>query len=98
MADLNVVAVLTAKEGHRDQVLAALAALVEPTRAEPGCLSYQLFESQADTNTFITVELWRSQADLDQHLASPHLKVATDAAGEALAASPAIHPLTPAGP
>jgi quinol monooxygenase YgiN len=95
MPDLNVVAVLTAKEGQRDRLQEALASLVEPTRAEPGCVSYHLFESQLDENAFITVEVWRSQDDLDQHMASPHIKEVLATAGDALDGAPAIHPLTP---
>ena len=55
MADLQVVAVITAKSGSEQLVGDALNALVEPTRAEPGCLSYHLFESAADPTAFITV-------------------------------------------
>jgi quinol monooxygenase YgiN len=95
MSDLNVVAVITAKPGQEATVRQALTDLVEPTRAEEGCLSYSLFESQADSTVFITVELWRSQADLEAHTKSPHLAAALSAAGDALGATPAIHPLTP---
>jgi quinol monooxygenase YgiN len=42
MADLPVVAVITAKAGSEQQVQQALTALVEPTRSEPGCVSYYL--------------------------------------------------------
>ncbi len=98
MPDLNVVAVITAKEGQRKRLQAALESLVEPTRAEPGCVSYHLFESTADANAFVTIEVWRSQDDLDQHLVSPHLKQVLESAGDALATAPAIHPLTPTGP
>lgn len=44
---VNVVAVITAKPGSEDAVRAALEALVAPTRAEAGCLSYDLSESVA---------------------------------------------------
>lgn len=97
MADLPVVAVITAKPGSEKQVEEALNALIEPTRAEPGCVSYNLFVSAADPATFITVETWRSQADLDAHLQSAHVQGALGAAGEHLAQAPGIHPLSPAG-
>jgi quinol monooxygenase YgiN len=95
VSDLNVVAVITAKPGQEATVRDALDALVAPTRAEEGCLSYELFESQADPTTFITIELWRSQDDLDAHTKSPHLAAALESAGGALGAAPAIHPLAP---
>lgn len=94
MADLHVVGVLTAKPGSEQIVRSALNALVEPTRAEPGCVSYDLYASDAAFGTYITVELWRSQHELDAHLQTPHVQKALGTAGEHLAAPPAIHPLT----
>ena len=95
MPDLDVVAVITAKPGQEGIVRRALEALVEPTRSEDGCIGYALFESQADPQAFITIEKWRSQHDLDEHVKSPHLAAAMTAAGEALAGAPSINPLTP---
>jgi len=95
MADMPVVAVITAKPGSEKLVGEALSALIEPTRAEAGCVSYDLFVSAADPATFITMETWRSQADLDAHLQTPHVQGALGAAGEHLAQAPAIHPLSP---
>ncbi len=95
MADLNVVALLKAKPGSEAQVQAALAALVAPTLAEAGCIAYELFESKAEPGTFITVEKWASQADLDAHLGTTHVQAALGAAGEHLDGTPAVHPLTP---
>jgi quinol monooxygenase YgiN len=97
MSDLNVVAVLKAKPGSEDTVGRALGALVVPTRAEEGCISYELFRSAADPTTFITIERWRSQDDLDAHMQTPHIAQALEAAGDALDGAPAIHPLQPAG-
>lgn len=93
MPDLNVVAVITAQPGSADQVRVALQALVEPTRAEPGCVKYELFGSGIDPDVFITVEEWRSSADLEAHLQTDHVQTALARAGELLAAPPAIHPL-----
>lgn len=95
MANLQVIAVITAKPGSEKVVGDALSALVEPTRSEAGCSSYQLFVSAVDPATFITVETWSSQDDLDAHLRGPHVQQALSAAGEHLAQAPAIHPLIP---
>jgi quinol monooxygenase YgiN len=95
MPDLNVVAVLTAKPGSEDVLERALSSLVEPTLAEPGCLSYELFHSAVDASTYVTIERWSSQADLDAHMQTPHIQAALSAAGDAFAAPPAIHPLVP---
>ncbi|MEH3052711.1 MAG: putative quinol monooxygenase [Patulibacter minatonensis] len=95
MAELHVVALITAKPGSEDLVAGALAGLASATREEEGCLAYDLSRSQADPTVFVTVERWRAQADLDAHLQTAHLAEALAAAGEHLAAPPAIHPLAP---
>ena len=95
MPDLSVVAFLVARSGQEDVLRAALTALVPPTREEEGCLSYELSESAAAPGTFVTVERWRAQADLDAHLQTPHVQQALASAGEALASPPGIHPLVP---
>lgn len=95
MADLTVVAVLVAQPGKEDVVREALVALVPPTLEEPGCLSYSLSESTAAPGTFITIESWRAQADLEAHMQTPHVQQAFRAAGDALAGAPGIHPLVP---
>ena len=92
---VSVVAVITAKPGSEDAVRAALEALVEPTRAEAGCRSYDLSESVAAPGTFVTVEEWSDPSDLDQHLATEHVQSALATVGDHLAEPPAIHPLKP---
>jgi quinol monooxygenase YgiN len=93
MPALPVVAVLVAQPGKEAQVRTALAALVEPTRAEEGCLAYDLYESGSAPGTFVTIESWREAADLQTHLATPHVQQALAASGELLTTAPAVHPL-----
>ncbi len=95
MSNLKVVAVLKAQPGSEDVLKDALNSLVEPTRAEEGNVSYHLFASNVDPATFITIEEWRSQDDLDAHMKTPHITSALAAAGSAFATAPEIHPLTP---
>jgi quinol monooxygenase YgiN len=96
MADLQVAAVITAKAGSERLVGDVLRALVEPIRSEQGCIAYDLFTSAADPATFVAIETWRSQDDLDAHMKSPRLQQAFEAAGDHLAQAPAIHPLSKA--
>jgi quinol monooxygenase YgiN len=95
MADLQVVAVLKSKAGSAEVVGDALATLVAPTLAEAGCVSYELFESVVAPGTFITIETWKSQEDLDAHMQTPRIAAALGAAGEHLDGVPEIHPLRP---
>ncbi len=92
---VSVVAVITAKPGSEHTVREAMQGLVAPTRAEEGCLSYDLSESASAPGTFVTVEAWSDPSDLDTHLASEHIQGALSVLGSELAAAPAIHALTP---
>ena len=94
MTVLNTVALITAKPGSEGAVRDALTELRGHTRAEAGCVRYDLFESAATPGTFVTVEEWSDQAALDGHLASDHIATALRVTADALAAAPAIHPLT----
>jgi quinol monooxygenase YgiN len=95
MTNLEVVAILTAKPGSEKLVRETLSALIEPTRVEKGCISYQVFVSAVDPATFITVETWNSQEEFDAHLQTPYVQHAFETAGDHLTQAPAIHPLSP---
>jgi len=64
---------------HRSQISlssalgAALAALVEPTRLEAGCLNYDLHRSIDDADVWFVYENWRSSEGFDAHMLSEHL-------------------------
>jgi quinol monooxygenase YgiN len=73
MAHVTIIGTVTAKADTRDELLGLLAAQVAPTRAEPGCLNYDFHVDAADPCCFVFYENWRTQADLDAHLAMPHL-------------------------
>lgn len=92
---IAVVAVITAKPGSEDVVREAMTGLVAPTRAEEGCLVYDLSESLAAPGTFVTVEEWVGQSDLDAHMETAHIRSALAVLGSELATAPAIHPLAP---
>ena len=69
-----LVAELQAKTGQEQAVKQALVAMVEPTRKEEGCLCYNLHESKDDKTQFMFYEQWASQAALDAHAKTPHMK------------------------
>jgi quinol monooxygenase YgiN len=69
-----VVAVAKVKDGTAAHFEKAAEALIPPTRNEAGNHRFEFTESQSDPNEFVFVEHWRSQADIDLHFASPHLK------------------------
>ena len=48
-------------------------ALFAPTRAEPGCLRYDLYQSPTKKNEFMRLEVWRDSAALEAHKQTPHI-------------------------
>lgn len=73
--------------------------LLEPSNAEPGCISYAMYKGISEPNTFFFFEEWQDEAAFEQHLISPHvtaaLKVISEQAiadGEPVIARYAIEP------
>ncbi len=85
MAHVTIIGTVTARPETRGELLALLAAQVAPTRAEPGCLNYDFHVDAADPCCFVFYENWQSQADLDAHLAMPHLEPLFSQLGRLLA-------------
>jgi quinol monooxygenase YgiN len=73
-APLTLIARLRGKPGQESRLLQELQRLVATTRAEPGCIAYDLHQSQADPALFMFYEVWKGQADLDAHFQTPHMK------------------------
>ena len=69
---IYLVATLTIKPGSLPDFIDAAKACIAATRQEPGCISYDLHQSQTDENTLVFVERWESQEDLDGHFKAPH--------------------------
>ncbi len=69
-----VIAYWTAKEGEEDAVAAALTALTEPSRAEPGNLAYVVHRDPADPRRFVIYERYVDAAAFEAHGASEHFK------------------------
>lgn len=70
---LTVIAYMKAAPGKEDELRAALEALIEPTSKEQGYVNYDLHQAEDDPGKFFFYENWESGADLDAHLAAPHL-------------------------
>ena len=64
-------ATVKALPGQEAAVRQALLELVAPSRSEPGCLCYNLHESEDETGLFIFYEQWASQAAFDAHVQPP---------------------------
>lgn len=71
---LTNLAFFRAKQGQTKSLGKALNDLVDPTRQEAGCISYDLHQSSQDADSWFVYENWRSLADLDAHMQTAHIK------------------------
>ena len=91
---LRVIARARAKAEHVAQVREILSSLVEPTRCESGCLSYELLQNSSDPTDFVFVEKWASAAAKHAHFATPHVSIALQRLMGLLADEPQIYRYT----
>lgn len=99
---IHVIAILTAKPGQRDKVLAAFRANMPAVHAEDGCIEYVPvvdadgvgpFQTRLGPDAFMVVEKWASLDALKAHAAAPHMQ-AYGAKVKDLLAGRVIHVLT----
>lgn len=101
---IHVIAIITAKPGQRDSILAAFRANMPAVHAEKGCIEYApvadtpgmgKMQTPIGADAFMVVEKWATAADLAAHAASPHM-AAYGAKTKDLVAARVIHILSPA--
>ncbi|MEX0583438.1 MAG: putative quinol monooxygenase [Sneathiella sp.] len=104
MSDVNVIAIITAKAGKRDEVLTAFKANTPAVHAEKGCIEYNAvvdmdgvggFQAKLGDDSFAVIEKWESMDALMAHAKSDHMK-AYGTKTKDLLESRVIHVLTPA--
>lgn len=64
----------TAREGEEERVLAAIRKMIEPSRAEPGCLYYQPSRDPEDPRAFFFYELYEDADAYKAHGESEHFQ------------------------
>lgn len=70
---VHVVAHIEAAPGNEDLVNEVLHSYLAPTRAEQGCIRYDLFRDTANPAKFTFIEEWETLEDLQLHAKSEHL-------------------------
>jgi quinol monooxygenase YgiN len=99
---IHVVAIITAKPGNRDAILAAFRANIPAVHAEAGCIEYGPaidaegvgpFQTKFGPDTFLVIEKWESLDHLKAHAASPHM-AAYGAKTKDLIATRTVHVLS----
>jgi quinol monooxygenase YgiN len=87
---LRVIAHVRAKTEHVAQVREILSLLVDPTRRESGCVSYELLQNSSDPGDFVFVEKWATPAAEQAHFETPHVLTALQQLSGLLATEPEI--------
>ena len=64
---VTVTAIVKVKPGLEEQARQVLLNAVAPTRAEPGCLNYDLHQSASDPTEFLFHENWASGDAFKSH-------------------------------
>jgi len=61
-----------AKVGHEAEVTAILSKLTGESRKEAGCVTYQVHRHKTEPRRFFIYELYKDDAALEAHRATPH--------------------------
>jgi quinol monooxygenase YgiN len=73
MAQLTIIAYARARQDKLDALGERLLALVEPSRREPGCINYDVHQSNDDPAVWCVYENWCSPDDLTAHFETSHM-------------------------
>lgn len=60
--------------GKEAELKEHLLSLTGPTRAEPGCIRYDLYQSPSRKHEFLRFEVWASREALEAHKQTPPLR------------------------
>jgi len=74
MAKLTIVANITAKADKIDLVKTELKKLIPMTRAEDGCMNYDLHQDNGNHAHFLFYESWESRELWQAHMGNQHLQ------------------------
>lgn len=73
--EIVLIARLKVKKGAEEEAKQAALAIVEPSRAEDGCINYDMHQVIDDPTIFVWHETWANKTTLEAHGNSEHFKV-----------------------
>ena len=59
---------------QKQQFLNEISELIQASKQEEGCLSYQLYQAITDENNFVMVEKWENPQAIELHNTMSHLQ------------------------
>ena len=66
---------MSVSAGNRAALLENLLLLAEASRAEPGCIVYEIYENSRDSSRILIFETWRDAASLEAHQQTEHFRL-----------------------
>lgn len=65
-----VILKMVVRPEKREDLIETIRGILEPTRVEKGCLDYHLYQDFEDANSFVVLEQWATQQDLERFVRS----------------------------
>lgn len=84
-------AIFEIKETEREHFLQDINQLIESSRQETGCISYELFEATATENKFVMVETWADERAMELHNQNPVFQAFFQNVPNYVSAKPVVH-------
>ena len=75
MSTIVLIVEITFDPRDRDRMMEILRPMEAASRAEPGCLRYQVYEAMFEPGRVLVHEHWASGEALAEHERQPHLRV-----------------------
>lgn len=69
---IKIIAKSIIKDNEVEKAISLYGELVDKTRLEDGCISYELYKDLNNENTLYIIEKWESQEHLDAHKKTEH--------------------------
>jgi len=73
MTTLTIIATIVCKKEKIEFIKSEMLKLIDKTRAEEGCINYDLHQDNSNPAHFVFHENWESEALLEKHLESQHI-------------------------
>jgi quinol monooxygenase YgiN len=78
---ITIIARCSARAGRAEELVQLAGNLVDSSRKEEGNVSYDFYADAADPAKFTFIEVWKDQAAVDFHNATPHFQGFVEKAG-----------------
>jgi quinol monooxygenase YgiN len=93
--EIVILATAKAKPGKEADLERALREVAAPTRAQRGCLQFELYRSAQDHASITAFERWSSKEDHERHIQGDHVKTLIARFDGILAQPPEFASMTP---